>query len=61
MLKTQIKVAAVSGVPTYLAARYVFDASNKTAIVAAVIVAAIGLGLISISFPVPTNQTIPNV
>lgn len=61
MDKTKFKAAAVTGVPTFLVAKYIFDASNTKAVIAAAIVAGLAIALLSISFPTPQNQTIPTV
>lgn len=59
MNKTKINAFAVSGGVTFAAAKLVFDASTTRAVVAAIIVGAAAVALISISFPTPpTVQTI---
>jgi len=58
MFKTNVKVFAITGGVTYGAAKYVFDVSTMKAILAGIVVGAIGVALISISFPVQ-NSTIP--
>jgi hypothetical protein len=59
MNKTNIKAFVITGGATYAAAKYVFDASTTKAVVAGVIVGAIAIALISISFPTPQPVTTP--
>jgi len=59
MNTTKLKAFAITGATGFAASKFVFDASTTKAVIVGVVIGAIAVGLISISFPTQQPVSIP--